>query len=83
MYIIYGFKSFVKDLLQKAARTCPVCGEVAAVKLVRRRRWFTLFWIPIFPVKSEFFHVCASCETTQGISKDEAKADLAEAKQPE
>lgn len=46
---------------------CPHCGTGphSVYKQVKR---FTLFWIPLFPVKTQYSLLCASCYRTTGAS---------------
>ena len=38
---------------------CGSCSTPAAHALVRTRRWFTLFFIPIIPLGTKYFTTCA------------------------
>jgi len=64
MFIIFGstgIKSRVKDE-QALFGSCPNCS--GDLHLKRYTRWFTLFFIPIFPFNSlESFYECNSCSS--------------------
>ena len=47
--IIWGFRSRGKVLGQRTLN-CPNCHRDAMTGAAESRRWFTLFFIPIFPV---------------------------------
>ncbi|MEU4833615.1 zinc-ribbon domain-containing protein [Streptosporangium sp. NPDC023615] len=53
-------------------RTCPNCGNTAAQVLTRRVTKFSLFFIPLFPVRSRYESQCTFCGAAYGVSKDEA-----------
>jgi uncharacterized Zn finger protein (UPF0148 family) len=59
--IIYGSKARQKEISQ-GQFFCPVCKRIRNYKQYRINRYFTLFFIPIFPTKklSEFI-VCQGC----------------------
>ena len=74
--IIFGFRGFVKTLAMLTL-VCDHCHNPAAHRLVQRSRWFTLFFIPVFPVSFSRFTVCAYCGATRKIGKQEAEQLLA------
>ena len=47
--IIYGMRNRGK-LLGQMQVTCPNCHRAAMTGFAESRRWFTLFFIPIFPI---------------------------------
>lgn len=63
MLFIWGFKIRSKVL---SAHTffCQECGGDRAGHLLADRRWFTLFWIPLIPLKEVGHHV--TCDTCHG-----------------
>lgn len=54
-------------------------GHVAAHRLVKVTRRFTLFFIPLFPVSQRYFSVCAMCGMQLPWDKASAEAAAAEA----
>ena len=80
MIIFYGFKTFRKEVLESKEQNCTACDQKTTVKLIRDRRWFQLFWIPVFPVSVKYFHLCESCNSMTEVSKQQATAELKEAK---
>jgi len=80
MVIFYGFKTFTKEVLKRDGQTCVTCGTKTSVSLFRERRWFELFWIPIFPVSTKYYHLCDSCNSRTTVTNADAKAELKEAK---
>ena len=71
--IIFGMRGRQKTIamLNLACRN----GHVAAHRLVKLTRWFTLFFIPLIPVSQRYFTVCAQC----GMQVKWPKADALEA----
>ena len=49
MFVIFGFRTRIA-ILATLSYICETCGVAAAHRVVRRRRWFTLFFIPAFPL---------------------------------
>lgn len=80
MVIFYGFKTFTKEMLT-SSQTCSTCGEKASVKLMRERRWFDLFWIPVIPVSTKYYHSCGNCNSMVPVTNEAAKAEIAGSKE--
>jgi hypothetical protein len=75
--IIWGFKTYTKTLamLNLACRN----GHVAAHRLVKVTRKFTIFFIPLFPVSTKYVSVCAGCGLQLPWDKETADAAVAQA----
>jgi hypothetical protein len=75
--IIWGFRSRAKNMviLQLACRN----GHVAAHRIVKVTRWFTLFFIPLIPIRRRYISVCAGCGAQLQIPKDAAEEMIARA----
>ncbi|MEV6634801.1 zinc ribbon domain-containing protein [Actinoplanes sp. NPDC051470] len=61
MFLIFGLRTSDHRL---GVRTmlCDVCGHTAAQGLVKRTTKFSLFFIPLFPVKRPtYFRECTHC----------------------
>jgi zinc-ribbon family len=69
--ILFGFrrKSATLAMLTLACRN----GHVAAHRLVKVTRWFTLFFIPIVPFNRKYYSVCAQCGVQVGWTKEDAE----------
>lgn len=74
--ILYGWRSFLKVLCALGQGVCPRCGNQAVWQLVRKRHWFTLFFIPLIPYRTEYFMACPVCRAGKKLTKQEAKAIL-------
>ncbi len=63
--IIFGTKGrVVADAsASKQTTTCRYCGEVVAMEPVRNKRYFSLFFVPVFPLeKGEAAWRCPNCK---------------------
>jgi hypothetical protein len=64
-FFIIGFGRRTVDYLGPAGnRVCPNCGNRADWSTVRVRSWLTLFFIPVFPYKTETVSLCPICKYT-------------------
>ncbi len=63
MIVIWGFR-VRRRTLDTGTFWCPQEGGDRAYERVELRRWFTLFWIPLIPLKvlGEAIH-CTSCDS--------------------
>ena len=67
MFLIFGFKSSDRRI------AAPVllhayCGATAAQVLIRRTTKFSLFFIPLFPVRpARYYMQCTNCGVTQDV----------------
>mgnify|MGYP003623779300 CR=1 FL=1 len=73
MFIVWGTKGYDKDLgYTNLQGSCPNCGNEVTMIGKQIGKKFTLFWIPLFPIKSEQYVLCPICHAG---SKGE-KADM-------
>jgi zinc-ribbon family len=75
MLIIFGLRSFERTLAMLTL-VCGRCRNAAAHRLVQRRRWFTLFFIPLVPLGTTRYTVCAYCGAAHKVAKADAKTML-------
>jgi hypothetical protein len=69
VFILFGFRTSHRRL---GVRTmvCDVCGFTAAQGLVKRSTKFTLFFIPLFPVKrATYLRECTHCGATRPVDE--------------
>ena len=77
MFIIWGTKDFNKSMGTLAPIwRCDHCQNESHYSVYRRRVWFTLFWIPLFPVYRNFYISCPICNYGKKLKKVEAKSLL-------
>jgi Zn finger protein HypA/HybF involved in hydrogenase expression len=61
--IIYGWRGLTSNL-SEGDFDCPHCQNHSSYRLRQVRRFFTLFWIPIFPISSAVRYVeCDHCSS--------------------
>ncbi len=70
-FIIWGARNIIKDFGPVGEFLCNNCNNKKHWKLLRSSRWFTIFYIPIFPYKTKYFILCPTCE--YGIQLEENK----------
>jgi hypothetical protein len=72
VFLIFGFKSSDRRV---AAPTLfhAYCGATVAQVLIKRTTKFSLFFIPLFPVRpARYYLQCTNCGVTQDINSGEA-----------
>jgi hypothetical protein len=71
MIFIFGFRTrtAIMATLSLACRN----GHIAAHRIVKRTRWFTLFFIPVIPFSRKYRSVCIQCGLTLEIPKAAAE----------
>ncbi|WP_445337160.1 hypothetical protein [Clavibacter sp. CFBP 8614] len=75
--IIFGTRGMVR-ILGQLFFVCLLCRHEAAQRLVRRARWFTLFFIPVFPFLIRRVVSCAYCGGESPVDREAADLFLAE-----
>lgn len=77
MFIIWGTRGFEKDLGYTNVTCCyPHCNNVVNLIAKKIGRRFTLFWIPLFPIKLSYYILCPICRTGKLVSKNEIRQCL-------
>lgn len=51
-------------------RECPNCHHIKKWKIEKISKWFTLFFLPIFPYKTEYELYCPVCKYGQKLGKE-------------
>ena len=70
--IIFGFRTSERRL-GTAMFACRVCGNPATQILLKRTTKFSLFFVPLVPVRVRHAVQCTFCGASSGISADEAR----------
>ena len=70
--IIWGTRTMKKILGLTNAFQCYNCNNAGQFHIVRLARWFTLFWIPIFPFSMKYFIACPVCDVGKELPKEQA-----------
>jgi hypothetical protein len=80
--IIWGFRSRNK-VLGQASYVCQQCHQNSYHTFTRTQRWFTLFFIPIFPIRNNTISCCNMCGIQFRITKEQVEALLAASSLPD
>jgi hypothetical protein len=80
--IIWGFRTKALALAMLVAR-CALQGHTAAHHLVKQQTKFTLFFIPLFPVRTKHLLSCAMCGGSAPVAKERVPEVLNEAARQE
>ena len=72
MFLLFGLRSR-DDVVSRRVMTCEVCGYDAPQTLVRRTTRFSLFFLPLFPVRpSRSYLECAHCWAVRPVDSRSA-----------
>lgn len=56
---------------------CPYCRTNAAQQVVKRSTKFTLFFVPLFTIRSTFYNRCTHCRGVTDLTREQADHALA------
>jgi tetratricopeptide (TPR) repeat protein len=76
--ILFGSRTIVSDeAAEPLVARCPRCGREANLRARGYRHWFTLFFIPIFPISGRTrFTQCSACGAQFQLPPEELRARL-------
>lgn len=74
--LFFGVKPVTRDEDGPRVRTrCPSCEQVADMVPRSCRHWFTLFFVPVFPIGPKMsFSQCSHCQTTFHVPPEQVKS---------
>lgn len=56
-------------IIRQETSHCPVCGRVSVHEIYESRQWFSLFFVPLFPVSAgSIYSRCSDCGLTYSRS---------------
>jgi hypothetical protein len=70
--IIFGTRRTVQQLAM-VLLTCGTCHHTAANALLKIVTKFTLFFVPLFPIRTRYAVQCTACGSSGQIDKDRAE----------
>jgi hypothetical protein len=70
--ILFGIRSR-RNRLGTVITECPQCHQTCSQSIARVRRWFTLFFIPIFWFSTRHFTVCSMCSGAARVDRAHAE----------
>ena len=81
--ILFGARPVVANEAVPPVQTrCPRCGQLTALVARSYRNWFTLFFVPVFPISGRTqFCECPACGAQIPVPADELRRRLAESDQ--
>lgn len=73
-FVIFGWGKREKTIGAASAGYCDNCHNDIFWYLVKRRRWFSLFWIPVLPLhRANYYLACEICGAAGQLEKHEAR----------
>lgn len=66
--IIWGTKSKIK-ILKMLLYAGNCCQQEAGKRVLRKQKWFTLFFIPLIPYSTKYYVECTMCGAVVEVSK--------------
>ncbi len=81
MFILFGTRSMVKALAM-VTFLCTTTNQPAAHRLSQITRWFTLFFIPVFPIGRRYVLTCSACGQSSKLAKQQADEIVAHVQAP-
>ena len=81
MFLLFGFRTKVHPL-GWVAMVCQVCGQHGSGLLMKEVTKFTLFFVPLFPVRSKHVLECGNCRSAVKVSSAEAHQMLSAGARP-
>ena len=83
MFVIFGTK-IRGSVLAMLSYVCGNCAQPAAHRISTYWRWFTLFFVPVFPIgKKRHLDTCIACGVTYELTREQAEAIIGGPGQPE
>lgn len=77
MFVIFGWGSgSTKDLGPSLLIDCPNCHNKGYWHLYKTKRWFSLFFIPLFSYESNYQLLCETCSRGINLHGNEVEAAL-------
>jgi transcription elongation factor Elf1 len=70
MFLILGSRA-VNSILFVVSFVCGHCGVAAAQRVMRVQQKVTLFFVPLFSLKTSYFVECGHCGTTTRLSRQQ------------
>ena len=75
MFILFGTTEKTKVMTEiETNELCMNCNNMVKHGIIRKRSYFTLFFIPLIPLHTRYSIICPACTFERKIKKAEAKA---------
>lgn len=69
--ILFGWGKQTESIKARISTLCRNCQQQRNYLCVCRRTWFTLFFIPIIPYKTQYLIYCEGCHNGQEVSAEQ------------
>lgn len=73
LFFLWGVRRRPKVIAVTREIDCGNCNNAVNFVLIQEKRWFTMNWIPIIPLKRLYSLKCLLCSATKELTKDEFK----------
>ena len=73
MFIIWGSGKRKKVTKYTITDLCGCCGTAARMSIIKVSVYFSIFFIPLFNIKTNYYVVCPNCDAAREVSKKEFK----------
>ena len=73
MFVIWGSGKRKKVTKYSITDLCGCCGTAARMSIIKISIYFSIFFIPLFNIKSTYYVVCPNCDAAREVSKKEFK----------
>ena len=81
MFILFGWGFTTTKNFGRRNNVCPVCSN-GCTDFAKITTWFTLFFIPIFPIGFKYVEICPNCGNGHKMGKKEFLERLGAEEQP-
>ena len=83
IFVLFGSRNIVSaDATPPVEATCPRCGRPSRIVGKTYRTWFTIFFLPVFPMsKSTRFSQCTVCGAQFPVPVEDIRRGLASSEQ--
>ncbi|BCL15895.1 zinc-ribbon domain-containing protein [Micromonospora sagamiensis] len=72
MFLIFGLRTSVRRS-GVVAMVCPNCGNHAAQVITKRSTRFSVFFVPLIPIRTRYVRQCSFCGAEYVVPKHEAR----------
>ena len=70
MFLIFGFGHIKSNRFQTTfSINCPGCNANVCLIALKISKWFSLFFLPVFPYSFEYYAQCPLCSFEEKIDK--------------
>ncbi|MEE3487413.1 MAG: zinc-ribbon domain-containing protein [Bulleidia sp.] len=75
MFLLFGISPKTTVIGETKPYTCGRCRYEGPWKILKIQNWFSLFFIPLFPVSTRYIEQCPRCGGFNELTKEQAEAN--------